>query len=70
MAADHVPDEFFEAVAHHVPSDLPIEPKGGRPQIAHRTAPPGDLVRLDRRHPTGGRPGGVGRSGRTAHQAA
>ncbi len=38
MAAAHMPDEFFDAVAHHLPPEQPVGPKGGRPRIDHRTA--------------------------------
>jgi hypothetical protein len=36
MANAHMPDEFFETVAHHLPPEQPIGPKGGRPPAAHR----------------------------------
>jgi len=38
MATAHMPDEFFDAVAHHLPPETPVGPKGGRPRIDHRTA--------------------------------
>jgi transposase len=33
-----MPDEFFDAVAHHLPPGPPVGPKGGRPGVGHRTA--------------------------------
>src|SRR3954467_6666425 len=38
MATAHMPDEFFDAVAHHLPPEQPVGPKGGRPRVGHRTA--------------------------------
>lgn len=38
MATAHMPDESFDAVAHHLPPEQPVGPKGGRPRIDHRTA--------------------------------
>ena len=38
MATSHMPDEFFDAVAHHLPAEPPVGPKGGRPRVGHRTA--------------------------------
>src|SRR4051794_241981 len=38
MASAQMPDEFFDAVAHHLPPEKPVGPKGGRPRIDHRTA--------------------------------
>jgi transposase len=38
MADAHMPDEFYDAVAHHLPPEKPIGPKGGRPRVGHRTA--------------------------------
>jgi len=32
-ASDRMPEEFFEAVAHHLPPEQPVDPKGGRPRI-------------------------------------
>ncbi|WP_422927490.1 transposase [Singulisphaera sp. PoT] len=37
MATAHMPDEFFGAVAHHLPPEQPVGPKGGRPRVGHRT---------------------------------
>jgi transposase len=31
-----MPDEFFEIVAHHLPPEQPVGPRGGRPRITHR----------------------------------
>src|ERR1700710_1026520 len=38
MASSHMPDESFDAVAHHLPPEQPVGPKGGRPRVGHRTA--------------------------------
>jgi transposase len=38
MATAHMPDEFFDAVAHHLPPEQPVGPRGGRPRVGHRTA--------------------------------
>jgi transposase len=68
MATAPMPDEFFDAVAHHLPPEQPVGPKGGRPRIDHRTA-----LRVIRFVLTAGTrwedvPEGLGRSGRTAHR--
>jgi transposase len=36
MASAHMPEEFFETVAHHLPPEQPVGPKGGRPRVGHR----------------------------------
>lgn len=33
MATAHMPDEFFDIVAHHLPSEQPVRPQGGRPRV-------------------------------------
>jgi transposase len=39
MATAHMPDAFFELVAHHLPPEPPpVGPRGGRPWIGHRVA--------------------------------
>lgn len=38
MAHAHLPDAFYDLVAHHLPLQQPVGPKGGRPRIRHRTA--------------------------------
>jgi transposase len=38
MATAQMPDEFFDAVAHHLPPEQPVGPKDGRPRVGHRTA--------------------------------
>jgi hypothetical protein len=51
-----MPDEFFETVAHHLPPEMPVGPKGGR----QRRSPgrrPGHLVRAHHGGPLGGFPG-------------
>ena len=68
MATAHMPDEFFDAVAHHLPPEQPVGPKGGRPRIDHRTA-----LRVIRSVLTAGTrwedvPAELGCSGRTAHR--
>jgi hypothetical protein len=35
MASARMPEEFFEAVAHHLPPEQPVGPKGGRPRGGH-----------------------------------
>ena len=36
MAGACMPEEFFQAVAHHLPPEQPVGPEGGRPRIGHR----------------------------------
>jgi transposase len=36
VAIARMPDEFYDLVAHHLPPEQPVGPKGGRPRIAHR----------------------------------
>lgn len=38
MAHAHLPDDFYDLVAHHLPPEQPVGPHGGRPRIGHRTA--------------------------------
>ena len=38
MASASMPDEFFDLVAHHLPPERPVGPKGGRPRVGHRVA--------------------------------
>jgi transposase len=68
MATAHMPDEFFDAVAHHLPPEQPVGPKGGRPRVGHRTA-----LRVIWFVLTAGTrwedvPAELGCSGRTAHR--
>jgi transposase len=68
MAGAHMPDEFLDAVAHHLPPEQPVGPKGGRPRVGHRTA-----LRVIRFVLTAGTrwedvPEELGCSGRTAHR--
>jgi transposase len=35
MAIAHMPPEFFDTVAHHLPPEQPVGPKGGRPRVGH-----------------------------------
>jgi len=67
MANARMPDEFFETVAHHLPPEQPVGPKGGRPRVGHRV-----VVRvIGFVLATGCRwedvPAALGCSGRTAH---
>ena len=36
MVTSRMPGEFFDAVAHHLPPERPVGPKGGRPRVGHR----------------------------------
>ena len=69
MAASHMPDEFYDLVAHHLPPEPPrVGPNGGRPWVPHRV-----VVRvLWYVRATGVRwadvPTELGCSGRTAHR--
>src|SRR3954453_2496579 len=68
MASAHMPEEFFDAVAHHLPPEQPVGPKGGRPRVGHRV-----VVRvIGFVLTTGARwedvPAELGCSGRTAHR--
>jgi hypothetical protein len=36
MANAHMPEEFFETIAHHLPPEQPVGPKGRRPRVGHR----------------------------------
>jgi transposase len=39
MATAHMPDEFYDLVAHHLPPEPPrVGPRGGRPWVSHRVA--------------------------------
>src|SRR5262245_35228370 len=38
MANAQLPDAFYDLVAHHLPPEKPVGPKGGRPTIPHRIA--------------------------------
>jgi transposase len=68
MATARMPEEFFEAVAHHLPPESPVGPKGGRPRIGHRVVVRAIWFVLT----TGARwedvPPELGCSGRTAHR--
>lgn len=68
MAIARMPDEFFDAVAHHFPPEQPIGPKGGRPRVGHRVVVRVIWFVLV----TGARwedvPAELGCSGRTAHR--
>jgi transposase len=69
MAAAHMPDEFYDLVAHHLPPEPPrVGPRGGRPWVEHRVAMRVIWFVLA----TGSRwedvPHELGCSGRTAHR--
>ena len=68
MAAAHMPDEFFDLVAHHLPPEQPVGPRGGRPRVGHRVVVRVIWFVLA----TGTRwedvPAELGCSGRTAHR--
>src|SRR5690242_18949207 len=68
MASARMPEEFFEAVADHLPPEQPLSPKGGRPRIGHRV----DTRVIWFILTTGARwedvPEELGCSGRTAHR--
>jgi transposase len=68
LASARMPDGFFEAVAHHLPPEQLVGPKGGRPRIGHRV-----VVRVIWFALTAGArwedvPEELGCSGRTAHR--
>ena len=68
MASARMPEEFFETVAHHLPPEQTVGPKGGRHRVGHRTAIRVIWFVLT----TGARwedvPAELGCSGRTAHR--
>src|SRR3954453_15285434 len=68
MATAHMPAEFFDAVAHHLPPEQPVGPKGGRPRIAHRPALRGIWFVLTAGTRWEDVPEELGCSGRTAHR--
>src|SRR3954471_9339184 len=68
MAGSHMPDESFETVAHHLPPEQPVGPKGGRPRVGPRV-----VIRVIWSVLTTGArredvPAERGCSGRTAHR--
>ncbi len=68
MATARMPKEFFEAVAHHLPREPPVGPKGGLPRVGHAT-----VIRVLWFEPTTGCrwedvPPELGCSGQTAHR--
>src|ERR671916_3075750 len=68
MANARMPEEFFDTVAHRLPPEPPVGPKGGRPRVDHRT-----VIRVIRLVLTTGArwedvPAELGCSGRTAHR--
>ena len=68
MATSRMPDKFFDALAHHLPPEQPVGPRGGRPRVGHRA-----VVRVIWFVLTSGCrwedvPEELGCSGRTAHR--
>ena len=43
MASAHMPEELFETVAHHLPPEQPVGPRGGRPRVGHRVVMDSDV---------------------------
>jgi transposase len=35
MTTANMPEEFYEELLPHLPPEQPVEPQGGRPQVAH-----------------------------------
>ena len=68
MATAHMPTEFYDLVAHHLPPEQPVGVRGGRPRVPHRVV----LRILWFVLATGARwedvPAELGCSGRTAHR--
>jgi transposase len=68
MPTSHMPDAFYDLVAHHLPPEQPVGPRGGRPRIGHRVVMRVIWFVLV----TGNRwedvPRELGCSGRTAHR--
>ena len=54
MADSHMPEEFFETVAHHLPPEQPVGPQGGRPRVRHRVVVRVIWFVLTTRGPLGG----------------
>lgn len=38
MTATQLPDDVYDTIAHHLPPEQPVGPRGGRPRIEHRVA--------------------------------
>lgn len=66
MANARMPEEFFDTVAHHLPPEQPVGPKGGRPRLVIRVI--WFVLSTEARWEMGGRPAELGCSGRTAHR--
>lgn len=68
MALACMPDEFYDLVSHHLPTEQPVGPQGGRPRVGHRIV----LRVIWFVLATGSRwediPPEMGCSGRTAHR--
>ena len=68
MAAGHLPAEFYDLVAHHLPPEPSVGPTGGRPRIGHRIALRVIWFVLTAGVRWADVPGEMGCSGRTAHR--
>ncbi len=69
MATSHMPDKFYDLVAHHLPPEPPrVGPNGGRPWIAHRAVVRAIWYVLASGVRWADVPAELGCSGRTAHR--
>ena len=69
MATSHMPDEFYDLVAHHLPPEPPrVGPRGGRPWVAHRAVVRAIWYVLASGVRWADVPAELGCSGRTAHR--
>lgn len=69
MASSHMPDEFYEVVAHHLPPEPPrVGPRGGRPWVGHRAVVRAIWYVLAAGVRWADVPPELGCSGRTAHR--
>ena len=69
MAASHMPDEFYDLVAHHLPPEPPrVGPRGGRPWVPHRAVVRVIWYVLAAGVRWADVPAELGCSGRTAHR--
>src|SRR5829696_3608338 len=68
VATATMPDEFYDVVAHHLPPEQPVGPRGGRPRVTHRVALRVIWFVLASGTRWGDVPPELGCSGRTAHR--
>lgn len=68
MASSHMPDEFFDTLVPHLPTEQPVGPKGGRPRVGHRVVVRVIWFVLTTGSRWEGVPLELGCSGRTAHR--